>query len=286
MSAKIYDCFPFFNELDLLEIRLNYLDPYVDYFVLCESNVTFSGISKKYFYLENKSLFEKFEHKIIHVAVDDTPAELVGVDPFKTDQHQRNSVIKGLRECADNDIIITSDLDEFPNIELIKNIEDFYEPDVLFHLAQDMYYYYFNLRETSGKLLSHSGEFEGIEEKKWLGTKICNYGFLKKYGVDQLRHPSMRESGRRISNGGQHFTYVGGHKKTSAQERVLLKIECAAHQEFNNAHYKLNVNENVKNDKDVFFRDSKFEVVELDESFPEYIVKNKERFAHLIRIKE
>ena len=73
MSAKIYDCFPFFNELDLLEIRLNYLDPYVDHFVLCESNVTFSGISKKYFYLENKNLFEKFEHKIIHVAVDDTP---------------------------------------------------------------------------------------------------------------------------------------------------------------------------------------------------------------------
>jgi beta-1,4-mannosyl-glycoprotein beta-1,4-N-acetylglucosaminyltransferase len=283
---KVYDCFPFFNELDLLEIRLNYLDPYVDYFVLCESNVTFSGIPKKYFYLENKNLFEKFEHKIIHVDVDDTPSELVGTDPFKTDQYQRNSVIKGLRECSDNDIIITSDLDEFPNIELIKNIENFYEPDVLFHLAQDMYYYYFNLRETSGKLLSHSGEFEGIEEKKWLGTKICNYGFLKKYGVDQLRHPSMRESGRRVPNGGQHFTYVGGHKKTTAQERVLLKIECAAHQEFNNAHYKLNVNENIKNDKDVFFRDSRFEVVELDENFPEYIVKNKERFAHLIRIKQ
>ena len=66
----------------------------------------------------------------------------------------------------------------------------------------------------------------------------------------------------------------------------MLKIECAAHQEFNNAHYKLNVNENIKNDKDVFFRDSRFEVVELDENFPEYIVKNKERFAHLIRIKQ
>jgi len=283
MAPKIYDCFPFFNELDLLEIRLNYLDPYVDYFVLCEAKVTFSGISKKLFYAENKDLFKKFEHKIIHVVVDDTPPELIGVDPFRTDQHQRNSVIKGLDNCSDDDIIITSDLDEFPNIERIKNLKDFYEPGVLFHLAQEMHYYYFNLRETSGKLLSHSGEFQGVKNKKWLGTKICNYGFLKGPGVDQLRHPSMRDAGRRIADGGWHFTYVGGHKKTTAQERVLLKIECAAHQEFNNSYYKLNVNKNIEDNKDVFFRDSKFEVVELDNSFPDYIINNRERFAHLIK---
>lgn len=280
---KIYDCFPFFNELDLLEIRLNYLDPWIDYFVLCEAKVTFSGISKKLFYKENKSLFKKFEHKIIHVVVDDTPAELIGTDPFKTDQHQRNSVIKGLKACSNNDIIITSDLDEFPNIERIKNIKEFYKPNVLFHLAQGMYYYYFNLKETSGKLLSHSGEFEGIKDKKWLGTKICNYGYLKEYGVDKLRHPSMRETGVRIDDGGWHFTYVGGHKKTSARERVLLKIECAAHQEFNKPFYKMNVNKNIKDNKDVFFRDSTFEVVELDSTFPDYIVANKEKFKHLIK---
>ena len=283
MEPKIYDCFPFFNELDLLEIRLNYLDPYVDYFVLCEAAVTFSGISKKLFYAENKDLFKKFEHKIIHVVVDDTPPELIGVDPFRTDQHQRNSVIKGLRDCFDSDIIITSDLDEFPNIDRIKNLKEFYEPNTLFHLAQGMYYYYFNLRETTGQLLSHSGEFENIQDKKWLGTKICNYGFLKKYGVDQLRHPSMREAGRRVSDGGWHFTYVGGHKKTTARERVLLKIECAAHQEFNNPYYKLNVNKNIEENKDVFFRDSKFEVVELNDNFPDYIVNNRQRFAHLIK---
>ena len=280
---KIYDCFPFFNELDLLEIRLNYLDPYVDYFVLCEAKVTFSGIPKKLFYEENKDLFKKFQHKIIHVVVDDTPAELIGVDPFKTDQHQRNSVIKGLQNCSDDDIIITSDLDEFPNVERIKNIHEFYEPDMLFHLAQDMYYYYFNLRETSGKLLSHSGEFGNIEDKKWLGTKICNYGFLKQHGVDKLRHPTMREPGRRVTDGGWHFTYVGGHKETTAKQRVLLKIECAAHQEFNNSFYKMNVDKNIEDNKDVFFRDSKFEVVEMGDNFPDYIVNNKERFKHLIK---
>ena len=217
------------------------------------------------------------------MVVDDTPEELIGTDPFKTDQHQRNSVIKGLQSCSDDDIIITSDLDEFPNIDKIRNLKEFYEPNVLFHLAQGMYYYYFNLKEVSGKLLSHSGEFEGIEEKKWLGTKICNYGFLKKYGVDKLRHPTMREGGRRIDNGGWHFTYVGGHKETTAQQRVLLKIECAAHQEFNSHFYKINVGKNIENNKDVFFRDSEFEIVELDDTFPDYIVKNKEKYKHLIK---
>jgi beta-1,4-mannosyl-glycoprotein beta-1,4-N-acetylglucosaminyltransferase len=280
---KIYDCFPFFNELDLLEIRLNYLDSVVDYFVLCESMITFSGIPKKLFYQENKHLFEKFEHKIIHVVVDDTPEEYVKTNPFKTDQHQRNSVIKGLVGCNDDDIIITSDLDEFPNINIIRDLPSFYKEDMLFHLAQDMFYYYFNLKETSGKLLSVTGEFNGVTDKKWLGTKICNYGLLKEHGVDTLRHSTMRESGRRIANGGWHFTYVGGHKQTSAKQRVLLKIECAAHQEFNNNFYKLNIQNKIDSNQDVFFRESKFEVVPIDEGFPPYIVENKEKFGHLIK---
>ena len=146
-----------------------------------------------------------------------------------------------------------------------------------------MYYYYFNLKETSGNLLSHSGEFEGVVDKKWLGTKICNYRFLKEHGVDKLRHPSMRESGVRIDDGGWHFTYVGSHKETTARQRVLLKIECAAHQEFNNSFYKINAGKNIEGNKDVFFRDSKFEVVELDSTFPKYIVENKDRFKHLIK---
>ena len=282
---KIYDCFPFFNELDLLEIRLNYLDSVVDYFVICESHVTFSGLPKKYFYHENRHLFEKFAHKIIHVAVDDTLEQLIGSNPFETDQHQRNSVIKGLLGCDEDDIIISSDLDEFPNIELIRNLDSFYEQDKLFHLAQDMFYYYFNLKETSGNLLSPSGEFRGITEKKWLGTKICNYGYLRKHGVDLIRQPSMIlvDEAVRIPNGGWHFTYVGGHRQTTAKERVLLKIECAAHQEFNNNFYKSKVQSKIDSNQDVFLRSSNFEVVPLDNSYPSYILDNRERFKHLIK---
>lgn len=283
IKEKIYDCFPFFNELDLLEVRLNYLDSVVDYFVLCESITTHSGLPKKLFYSENKSLFKEFEHKIIHVVVEDTPKEWIKAKPFLTDQYQRSAIMRGLTGANDNDIIITSDVDEIPNIDVIKDLDNFFQPDTLYHLAQDMFYYYLNLKEVSGKLLSHTGEFPDIEDKKWLGTKICDYAFLKKYNVDKLRHPDMKENAKRISNGGWHFTYVGSHKKTTAGERVQLKIGSLCHQEFNNSYYKLNVNKNIENNKDVFFRDSKFEIVELDSTFPEYIVANRGRFKHLIK---
>ena len=70
---KIYDCFCFFNEFDILDLRLNILDPYVDYFVICESSVTHTGAEKPFYFEENRDKFEKFLDKIIHVKVEDTP---------------------------------------------------------------------------------------------------------------------------------------------------------------------------------------------------------------------
>ena len=70
---KIFDCFRFFNELELLEIRLNLLNEVVDYFVLTESPYTISGNEKPLYYLENKERFEKFNHKIIHSITETIP---------------------------------------------------------------------------------------------------------------------------------------------------------------------------------------------------------------------
>lgn len=112
---KIYDCFQFFNELDLLEIRLNVLNDHVDYFVLTESTVTFSGLNKPLYYQENKDRFEKFNDKIIHVVVEDTPDG----NPFERDVFQKNAIIRGLQDCEDDNIILTSDLDEIPDPEIV-----------------------------------------------------------------------------------------------------------------------------------------------------------------------
>tara|TARA_R110001599_G_scaffold34197_3_gene109698 strand:+ start:1648 stop:2508 length:861 start_codon:yes stop_codon:yes gene_type:complete len=286
MKPKIYDCFIFFNELDLLELRLNHLNPYVDYFVLVESVITFTGKKKKLFYEENKELFKDFEDKIIHVVVDDAPGEAIGKDPWVIERHQRNSMAKGLVNCRDEDIIITSDLDEIVSFKPLLDLESHYHPEKLSHFAQNMFYYYLNLQETSGKLIAHSGEFDGVTHRKWLGSKMCSYGFLKNYSVDALRQPEMKAGGIRIPNGGWHFTYAGSHRKTSARERIIMKLQSFSHQEFNNNYYISRIDNNLESLGDVFLRDSKFEIVPIDEGFPSYIADNREKFAHLIKDQE
>ena len=135
----IYDCFQFFNELDLLDIRLNTLDPIVDYFVITESTVTFSGKKKPLYYRDNKELFDRFNHKIIHNIIDHTP-EYKGVTPFDRDSYQKSSRLDLIKdECAGDDVIIMSDLDEIPRPEKILEILNEFDHDKVYHFAQEQY---------------------------------------------------------------------------------------------------------------------------------------------------
>jgi hypothetical protein len=111
LKPKVYDCFSFFNELDVLEIRLNELDKYVDYFVLVEMTVTHKGDPKPLYFEQNKKRFDKFLHKIIHIVVADYPQVN---DPWIREHYQRNCIERGLNNCNNNDIIIISDVDEIP----------------------------------------------------------------------------------------------------------------------------------------------------------------------------
>ena len=69
----IYDCFTFFNELDLLEIRLKILNDYVDKFVLVEAAKTHSGLPKPLYFNENKQRFLPYQDKIVHISLDNMP---------------------------------------------------------------------------------------------------------------------------------------------------------------------------------------------------------------------
>ena len=89
----VYDSFQFFNELDILLLRMHILDDVVDKFVISESTVTFSGDAKPLYYEENKGMFKEFEHKIIHNVVDDTPMDC---NAFMRDHHQKCAVARGL----------------------------------------------------------------------------------------------------------------------------------------------------------------------------------------------
>ena len=137
---KIYDCFIFNHEVEILEIRLNILDEFVDKFILTEGDKTFSGKPKKSFYLENKHRFKKWEDKIIHNFITIPECE----SPWDREIYSRNSMIKLDNIFEEDDLILTSDIDEIPNPEILSHKNEWISNDKHFTFQQRCYFYYLN----------------------------------------------------------------------------------------------------------------------------------------------
>jgi hypothetical protein len=121
MTRKIYDCFTFSDELDLLDLRLEEQHDHVDYFVIAEANVDFQGNSKSFILEENWERYSKYHDKIVHIKVEDTPTES---DDKGRERHQRNALSKGFQSADDNDVIFISDCSELirpSTLDLIRN---------------------------------------------------------------------------------------------------------------------------------------------------------------------
>jgi len=275
----VYDCFQFFNELDLLKMRLNILNDVVDKFVISEATVTFSGNKKPLYFAENRNEFKEFEDKIIYQLVDDTP----DVNPYMRDSFQKCAVKRPLVDCKDDDVIIFSDVDEIPNPAKIKELLNNFDAAKVYHMAQRMFYCYLNVEEVTGQLLSITGEFDGIQDKKWLGTKVCAYSFLKPITTESLRSPDKKECGIRVEDGGWHFSYMGRRKDEKVTDTVAYKIKSAAHQELNNLGIMLRLKRRINNRKDLFGRQSRFEIVPIDDTFPQYLREHLNEYDHLLK---
>ena len=113
----IYDCFQYFNEEHIAELRFNILNEKVDYFVIVESTVNHQGQPKKLSF--NINNYKKFKDKIKYIIVDDTPEKIKksheGGESL-VEQHQRNSLMRVINDAHDNDLIILSDVDEIPDL--------------------------------------------------------------------------------------------------------------------------------------------------------------------------
>lgn len=277
----IFDCIPFFNELDILKLRMQILSPIVDYFVLEESTVTFSGEPKEMVFAKNRQLFAEFADKIRYVAVEDSPME--GVTTHERDKYQKNQLIRALSDAKAEDIIIFSDVDEIPNPKTLERLIAQFEPDKIYHLAQRMFYCFLNMEEVSGNLLSITGEFPGVERKQWLGTKICSFAQLPAEGIVYLREVSPTDPRSvRIADGGWHFGYMGGDGERDVAKRIGIKVRAAAHQEYNSKRYLNEAVDRLLCGEDIFDRDAKFVRVEIDESFPAYLREHQEEYDFLI----
>ncbi len=265
----IYDCFQYFNEEHIADLRFNILNEFVDYFVIVESTVNHQGKEKKLqFDIHN---YKKFKNKIRYIVVDDTPESFK--KPHKggeslVEQHQRNSLLKGLDKANDEDIVILSDVDEIPDLKKL----NLFKKDNYAVFSQKMFMYKIN--------------FLNLDENNWHGSKVClkknlkspqwlrNLKF-KKYPFWRIDKPKNIQI---IQDGGWHFAYLQN------PENISKKIKSFAHGEFNKEHLadEIKIKERIKKGEDIFERGYKIKKIEIDESFPDYIRQNQEMLKNWI----
>jgi hypothetical protein len=202
----IYDVFPFFNELDLLEIRFHELDPVVDKFILCEATTTHSGKPKPLYFEENKHLFATFRNKLVHCIIDLPQTD----DPWVRENAQRDYLQKELinQGAQPDDIVISSDADEIVKKRtLVKMLPEIGEPT-----RTEMMAYEFFVTCYSGL---------------WRNPFISRYGAIKNT-LSNLRKLGGVAQDRFFPDFGWHLSYMGGVNK------VFHKLDSYAHQEYNN----------------------------------------------------
>ena len=276
----VIDCIPFFNELDILKLRLHILYPLVDRFVIEEATHTFSGLPKDLCFEKNREMFEEFLPKITYLVVDNSPKE---ISTHERDKFQKNALAKALTDASDEDVLILSDVDEIPNPAVLQELVKRFDPDKIYHLAQRNFYCYLNMEEISGNLLSITGEFPGVERRMWLGTKVFAKKNIPESGIIDLREISPEDPRSvRIADGGWHFGYMGSCHETDVSRRVGTKVVAAAHQEYNTEDVLAEVKDRLILGEDIFGRNAVFQWAVVDESYPQYLLEHKSEYDYLI----
>ena len=290
---KIYDCFMYFDEDVILDLRLHYLNPYVDKFIIVESKFTHSGQKRDLLFDINK--FKKFENKIIYLIQDHEPdgIEIINdqdtdnekssksiLNAAKRENYQRNYITKGIENADPEDIILISDLDEIPNLEKI-NFKIIKKKLIFFQ--QKIFYYKFNL---------------WLNTVNWVGTKVCKkkdlispqwirnikdrtYPFWR---FDILLSQNKYRNIYFVKNGGWHFSYLKNAKDIEKKLKSYLH-----HHEYDIDPIGIEkINEMISKKKTIYdlkvdMRSSKFDKgqhlvkIELDQ-LPNYIRSNPDKY--------
>ena len=257
---RIFDCFIFNHEVELLEIRLNILNDYVDKFIITEGDMTFSGLPKESHFLNNKERFAKWEDKIILNQINIPECE----SPWHREIYSRNAMVN-LDIFNDDDLIIMSDGDEIPNPEILEQASEWVSDDTHFTFEQSCYAYWMN----------------NLYSNKWFGTRAATYKYVNNTTVDDIREGTEDESkitGSVITNGGWHFTYLGN------EDHIRQKINSFCDRHFDVPEVTENISKNLDGGTDVLNRTHiSYRRVDLDDSFPQYIIDNQEKYSHLIK---
>ena len=294
---KIYDCFMYFDEDIVLDVRLNVLDKYVDKFVIIESEFNHKGEKRSPLFDINK--FIKFKDKIEYILIGTMPNEIEIIsekdskneiyrksifNAWKRENYQRNQIKKGLISASNEDWVIISDLDEIPNLEKI-NIKEIKEDLIFF--KQDMMYYKFNLV---------------LKDYKWVGSKACKMKNLispqwirdikdKKYSwwrIDTFFSKRKYKNIFFVKDGGWHFSYLKNPKNIEKKLKSYLHHidydlnpvgEKGIEEMINNKRAIYNIKADQKNSK--FDGENILSKIDIN-LLPKYISGNKDKLKNWI----
>ena len=268
MKNKIYDCVTFYNENLQVKLRFNILKDYVDKFVICESKFDHQGRPKKLnFKIEE---YKEFKDKIIYLVLDKQFPDTA--NPWAAQAYQREFLLESLVGMEQDDYVMFSDPDEIPKPELLVNFKLKKKFGIF---MQRMFCYKLNI-------FNHY-------ESPWEGTRITKKKDLKsidylrqKIKIKNLKYSFLRfdkeKSIEVFKDGGWHFNYL------LKPEAIANKLKTFAHTEFNDKKYTeiKKINYNIDNFYDLFQRGHVFKKIELDKTFPKYILENKEDFIEWI----
>ena len=277
-APKLFDCFPFFNELDLLELRLRELDGVVDHFVLVEARETFAGKPKPLHFEANAARFAPWADKITHIVVDHFPPRR---SKWSNEHVQRAALQAGIAQAAPQDLVMLSDLDEIVKPEVLAGLKA--QPpskgEVLcFELR--FFQFYLNLENP---------------QQKWLriGPRLARRDTVR--NIRMLRQIRAREGGgprdwlrlaraswvmrriisrRIISDAGLHFSWLGGAAAV-AEKFSAIPDQVGLSGEIDETRAKAFIRGNVDFSPHL-------QVMQIDESFPRAVRDNTQQLAHLI----
>ncbi len=294
---KIYDCFMFYDEDLIIDLRLNILNKFVDEFIIVESKFTHSGEKRNLLFNMNK--YANFKKKINYIVLENEPNNLETINDsdtedkknskyimnaLKRENYQRNGISKGLSKAAPDDLVLISDVDEIPNLSNL-DINEINNEIILF--KQNFYYYKFNLK---------------LEDLPWLGTKACKFKILKSpqwlrnikdkkypfWRIDVLFSDKKYSNLKFIDNGGWHFSNMKTPEDIEKKMRTYLH-----HREYDiNPLGKKKIEEIIKSKKSIYNLRADMKTEKFDgtqnlkatdgSELPDYIKENKKRFSSWI----
>lgn len=280
--ARIFDCFPFFNELDLLEIRLHELAGVVDRFVIVEARQTYAGARKPLHFADNRARFSHFADRITHIVVDDAPPG--ARRGWRFQDHQRDAVLRGLGDAAADDLVLLSDADEIVRADALRAVaaRDAAAPEIA---CFELRHYNFYLNWETGERWLRSGP--RAVRRKFLSQP---HRLRAVHGPSQglndavralktawlMQRPMHRHL---VADAGWHFTYLGGAAAVQDKLKSFVGSEKPVMPDIAEGAIARRIARGVPVNPQATYS---LALREIDDTFPRHVRDHRARYAALI----